>query len=225
MQSLYSGCEMQVFVDLTVKSARGNALATLSLCLLIAGCLSGCSLMAAPSRSDKAWLLDGSLALSRPVPPPSKLLAAAPLEVASDTPRASLKASSTENSNAASIVISRNDKTLTAMRPGESPLVLRTEGAQHLKAGSFSITQKQEDPLWYAPNRYFTKRSLSVPPEGSRERFKRAALGSRTLFLNDQTPIHSGPVWMQEIGGLQVKPSEMAQIYSMIAIGTRVEVR
>jgi lipoprotein-anchoring transpeptidase ErfK/SrfK len=66
---------------------------------------------------------------------------------------------------------------------------------------------------------------MVVPEEGSRERFKRAALGSKTIFLNNHTPIHSGPVWMQEIGGIRLNAAEMQQIFSAISVGTRVEVR
>lgn len=66
---------------------------------------------------------------------------------------------------------------------------------------------------------------MTVPEEGSRERFKRAALGPKTIFLNDHTPIHSGPVWMQEIGGIRLSPAEMRQVFSTVTVGTRVEVR
>ncbi len=94
-----------------------------------------------------------------------------------------------------------------------------------MPAGSFSVTVKEENPLWYAPPEYFAKRSLKVPEEGSRARFMRAALGHRALYLNNQTPIHSGPVWLHEIGGLRVKQPEMEQLYALVAVGTRVEVR
>jgi lipoprotein-anchoring transpeptidase ErfK/SrfK len=87
------------------------------------------------------------------------------------------------------------------------------------------VTLKEENPLWYAPREYFLKRSMAVPEEGSRERFKRAALGSKTIFLNNHTPIHSGPVWMQEIGGIRLSTAEMQQVFSTITVGTRVEVR
>lgn len=126
---------------------------------------------------------------------------------------------------AASIIISRKDKTVTALRPGQAPVIVKTEGTDLLKPGSYSVTVKEENPLWYAPASYFTNRSLAVPAEGSRERFKRAALGSKTLFLNDQTPIHSGPVWMKEIGGVRLDQQQMSQIFSSIGIGTPVEIR
>jgi len=123
------------------------------------------------------------------------------------------------------IVISRKDKTLTAISPGSSPLVFKSEGAQLLPEGTFSVTLKEENPLWYAPREYFLKRALPLPEEGSRERFKRAALGSKTIFLSDHTPIHCGPVWMEEIGGVRLEAAEMRQIFAMITVGTRVEIR
>jgi hypothetical protein len=109
--------------------------------------------------------------------------------------------------------------------PQTTNLVILSEGTQNLKAGSFSITLKEESPLWYAPNEYFTRRKINIPEEGSRARFMRAALGNRAIYLNDQTPIHSGPVWLGEIGGLRVDAKEMEQLFSLISIGTRVEVR
>jgi lipoprotein-anchoring transpeptidase ErfK/SrfK len=128
-------------------------------------------------------------------------------------------------SDISQIVISRSSQTITALRSGSTPQVFKAEGAQVLPQGSFSITLKEDKPLWYAPNEYFTKRSLPVPEQGSRSRFMRAALGQRALYLNDQTPIHSGPVWLREIGGLRLKSSDMDQLYSMITVGTRVEIR
>ncbi len=225
MQSLYSGCKMQVFRVITRIGSTRTAITRVALSIGSCIVLSGCAMLGAPSHSDKAWLLDGSLVLSRPVPVPTKTLVSNTSQASQPSPDTAGAGVTVEQPGVPSIIISREAKTLTAIRPGEAPLVLKTEGAQYLKEGSFSITQKQENPLWYAPRKYFTNRSMTVPEEGSRERFKRAALGSRTIFLNDQTPIHSGPVWMQEIGGLRVNPGEMSQIYSMISVGTRVEVR
>jgi hypothetical protein len=188
------------------------------------GMLSACGI-ASSATSDKTWLRDGSLALSRPVPSVS---ASSSSLADTASPRASLRPSSTDlaqSSDSSSIVISRKDKTLTAINPGSAPIVIRTEGAQHLPEGSFSVTLKEENPLWYAPREYFLKRSMVVPEEGSRERFKRAALGSKTIYLNNHTPIHSGPVWMQEIGGIRVSSAEMQQVFSTITVGTRVEIR
>jgi hypothetical protein len=188
------------------------------------GMLTACGITSS-STSDKAWLRDGSLALSRPVPSVSTSPSTS-TEAAS--PRASLRPVSTDltqSSESSSIVISRKEKTLTAINPGAAPITIKTEGAQYLPEGSFSVTLKEENPLWYAPREYFLKRSMVIPEEGSRERFKRAALGPKTIFLNNHTPIHSGPVWMQEIGGIRLSAAEMQQVFSAITVGTRVEVR
>lgn len=182
--------------------------------------LSACSLTTG-EQQDRTWLRDGSLGLSRPVP-------AASTTAGSTSPRASLRAdhaSTVDTGGSNFIVISRKDRTLTAISPNSSPLVFKSEGAQHLPEGTFSITLKEENPLWYAPREYFLKRSLTLPEEGSRERFKRAALGSKTIFLSNHTPIHSGPVWMEEIGGVRLGAAEMQQLFSMITVGTRVEIR
>ena len=203
-----------------MKAAHGRSIRLYMWVLGSALYLSGCSLTRGTPSNTGVWLNDGSLALSRPVPTPSRST--------QTTPSSSLDSSAAESpptTEKASLIISRRDKTITATRPGNSPLVVKTEGTQYLKEGSFSVTQKEQRALWYAPKEYFINRALPVPAEGSRERFKRAALGSQTLFLNDQTPIHSGPVWLKEIGGVRVKSSAMSEIYSMVQVGTRVEVR
>jgi hypothetical protein len=176
----------------------------------------GCATLGTRSSARDGWLENGSLTLSRPVP--------------SDTsaPRARLSdkaAESLMSTEVAHVVVSRSSQTITALQPGSAPQVFKAEGAQHLSQGTFSITVREEKPLWYAPNEYFTKRSLPVPKQGSRSRFMRAALGQRALYLNDQTPIHAGPVWLHEIGGLRIRHSDMEQLYSMVTVGTRVEVR
>ncbi len=192
--------------------------------LLIASSLNACGVTSDRS-SGKAWLQNGSLGLSRPVPAVSQSSTSTP---DTSSPRASLRptlSETVESANTNTLIISRNDKTLTAISPGSAPLVIKSEGAQLLPEGSFSVTQKEQNSLWYAPRDYFLRRSLAVPAEGSRERFKRAALGSKTIFLNDSTPIHSGPVWMEEIGGIRLNTDQMEQIFSMVTVGTRVEVR
>jgi hypothetical protein len=186
---------------------------TLSVCTLLA---TGCSSLGTRSPAAAGWLESGSLALSRPVPSETSATRARLSEKAA----ASLMASDVSH-----VVVSRSSRTITALNPSSAPQVFKAEGAQYLPQGTFSITVKEESPLWYAPNEYFTKRSIPIPEQGSRSRFMRAALGQRALYLNDQTPIHSGPVWLREIGGVRIKGSDMAQLYSLIPVGTRVEVR
>lgn len=163
------------------------------------------------------WLADGALGLSRPVPP------ARAVDV-----RASLAPEMFRAEDATvspQLIVSRRDRSITAIRPGEAPLVMKADGAQYLPPGSFSITARELAPLWYAPSRYFRRRSMSIPAEGSRERFKRAALGSRVLYLNNQVPIHSGPIWMEEIGGIRLSENDMVQLFSLATVGMRLDVR
>ena len=106
-----------------------------------------------------------------------------------------------------------------------APESFNAQVASSMRAGRYSVSLKQTSPLWYAPSSYFTARSLKVPPEGSRERFKRGALGARAIFLNEQTPIHSGPVGMPEIGGLRISSQDMSRIFESVQVGTVVDVR
>jgi lipoprotein-anchoring transpeptidase ErfK/SrfK len=207
---------MQGIARLMLRGMLVRGAAHLTIVGLLATSPVGCTSIKNPTNSGSQWLDSGSLALSRPVPTqgmPTKLHAAG------------LDSSTGAEREVARIVVSRNDRTITALRPGIPPIIVKAEGAQRLPTGSFSVTIKEENPLWYAPAEYFSKRSLQIPQEGSRARFMRAALGNRALYLNNQAPIHSGPVWLDEIGGIRVKQPDMEQLYSMIAVGTRVEVR
>lgn len=175
--------------------------------------LSACSQL--PSQSPSSSLLQsGVIAISRPIP--------APIIRADRGPQ---KTESIPVSTVESVIISRVDETITTFNSDGKPVVFRAEGTADLKPGAFTITAKEEHPLWYAPTSYFEKRLMPVPQEGSRDRFRRAALGNKALFLNNSTPIHSGPIWMEEIGGLRVKRSDMPTLFAMLDIGTRVEVR
>ncbi len=176
----------------------------------------GCVPMTSPNHS-KQLLSSGVIAISRPIPVASTNSFLATIATSSQ--------SSISENRAETVVISRTDATITAFNTLGTPLIFRAEGAEGLSPGSFTITVKEEQPLWYAPNVYFQRRSLKIPQEGSRDRFRRAALGKRAVFLNNRIPIHSGPVWLEEIGGLKVRSSDMSALYAMLDVGTRVEIR
>jgi hypothetical protein len=94
-----------------------------------------------------------------------------------------------------------------------------------MKPGSYAVALKQNDPLWYAPPTYFLRRGIQVPADGTKARFMRGALGSKAIFLDREIPIHSGPVWTEEIGGLRVSADDMARIFDAVTVGGRVDVR
>lgn len=191
--------------------------------ILLAVALGGCALFPtskpATSKTAHGWLADGSLAISRPIPPINSY----------PSDRASIRADSLPTQEVpvtqATVRISRATSSVTFSAPDSAPISFHAHIASSLRAGSYSVSLKQNNPLWYAPASYFRQREMRVPAEGSRERFKRGALGNQALFLNDQTPLHSGPVGSTEIGGLRLNPSDMAQLFELVQVGTAVEVR
>ena len=185
--------------------------------------LAGCGFWGSPShsatKSSRGWLQDGSLAISRPVPPVNSYT----------SERASLRTESLPEqapTHGQTVVrISRAAGKVTVSGTDGSPVSFNAHVARSLRPGQYSISLKQNNPLWYAPASYFRQRDMRVPAEGSRERFKRGALGNQALFLNDQTPLHSGPVGSSEIGGLRLNPEDMSELFELVAVGTVVEVR
>ena len=99
------------------------------------------------------------------------------------------------------------------------------DGADHLAPGKYQVLHKQRSALWYAPDAYFTSRSLPVPPEGDRARFRRGALGDFAIFLGKDLPVHSGPVWSSEIGGVRLDEADISRLYYSIDVGGSVEVK
>lgn len=99
------------------------------------------------------------------------------------------------------------------------------EGLDTIKPGSYSLVLKQRNPLWYAPDGYFLARALPVPPQGDKSRFRRGALGEFTLFLGKELPIHSGLLWLEEIGGIRLEDSIISKLYYSLAVGAPVEVQ
>lgn len=185
--------------------------------------LGGCSLLQSAKTpgtgSSRGWLTDGSLAISRPLPPVNVF----------PTERASLRQESFPSRSVpttqTTIRIQRAAGKLSLSGPETSPLSFNVHVASSLKSGRYTVALKQANPLWYAPASYFRQRDLKIPAEGSRERFKRGALGSQALFLSDQTPLHSGPVGTNEIGGLRLNPADMDELFKLVQVGTVVEVR
>ena len=183
---------------------------------------SGCSILSPltgqATSDDREWLMDGTLAISRPLPP---------IKLSSgDRSRLGSIAQIHSSSSPYTIVrINRSAGKLSLESPDSTPITVNAQVASTLRPGSYTVALKQANPLWYAPNTYFKQRSMRVPAEGSKERFKRGALGKQALFLNEQTPLHSGPVGTLELGGLRIAPQDMNRIFELVRVGTKVEVR
>ena len=123
------------------------------------------------------------------------------------------------------LVIDSSKHSLTIHRQGETPLVLKAQGAYAMKHGSFSVSRKETNPLWQAPPTYFLRRGLEVPPEGSPQRAMRGALGAQAIFLDQGRAIHSGAVWNDDVGGIKLSSQDMAMLFNVVGVGATVEVR
>ncbi len=123
------------------------------------------------------------------------------------------------------LIIDKSKHSLTLLRDGETPVVVRAQGAYAMKPGVFEVSRKEENPLWQAPPTYFLRRGLAVPAEGSSERSMRGALGAQALFLTQDVAIHSGPLWNDDVGGIKLSSADMALLFKVVGVGTKVEVR
>lgn len=168
--------------------------------------------------SAENWLPDGSVAIIRPIP--KQNLFSEPMA----RMRSPIKPE-IETATEPQLTVERTNHSMTLQIPGQSPITMRANGAYAMKAGTYSIALKQSDPLWYAPPTYFLRRGMKVPPEGSKARFMRGALGHKAIFIDKQIAIHSGPVWTEEIGGLRVSEEDMARLFESLPIGAKIQVR
>lgn len=202
--------------------------------------LAGCSSLFGPSESgptpamvvETNWLTDGLIAIARPVPAPSTSLAlkswdaptsGAELAVNSSTLLGFMPLPPTQAAAWLSIDTAR--QTIALMAGAEVVTTGTGEGLANLKPGTYRIAHKQRQPLWHAPTRYFEARGLPVPAEGDRARFRRGALGDLALFIDQDTPIHSGPIWASEIGGVKLDEAIITPLYEQLEVGAVIEVK
>lgn len=121
--------------------------------------------------------------------------------------------------------IDRGSKSVKLMS-GDSLILQATgaEGIASLPVGNFSIQHKQRAALWYAPDSYFSSRGLQTPTEGSRDRLLRGALGEFVLFIDESHPLHEGPIWSAEIGGVRLDESDISRMYYQLDLGALVSI-
>lgn len=68
-------------------------------------------------------------------------------------------------------------------------------------------------------------RQLESPPQGDKQRYRRGALGDFAIFLNQDTPLHCGPIWLGEIGGLRLSEADLSRLYYQVETGSVVEIK
>lgn len=195
---------------------------------------SGCSVFSgglssgshSSGQTSDTWMRDGSVALSRPVPTHEVLDLSAELEidpVLGFMPSQKPEVRPSRQGNW--LRINRSSRKLELMKGDESAVSISGDGVQALQPGTYKIIHKQETPLWYAPDAYFEVRDLDLPSNNENERYRRGALGTAAVFLDQDTPIHNGPIWREEIGGVRVDDQGIQAIFAALPVGAVVEIR
>lgn len=181
--------------------------------------LGGCSLFGgsiSEQSSPAVWKKDGSIVLSRVAPVP--VLNESKGELLGFLPQKSRSADHW-------LAINKSTRTIEVMNGDQALISLKSEGVEQLQPGRYQVIHKQKDPLWYAPDKYFTSRLINVPPEGSKERYRKGALGDFVVYFDPALPIHSSPVPSDEVGGVRLGSTDMSRLYYSLDIGSVVEVR
>ncbi|NLF25609.1 MAG: L,D-transpeptidase [Deltaproteobacteria bacterium] len=166
------------------------------------------------TQQSSNFLQSGSIVISSPVP---KISSPSPIKMFGFLP-------SQKSQQQYWLSIDRSTETIALMRGEDVVSESKAEGVASLPTGSFSVAHKQKDPLWHAPDSYFTSRNLPLPPEGDRSRLLRGALGGAAIFLDSQAPIHSGVLWTSEIGGVRLSEDALLTIYEHLDLDSQIYV-
>ena len=121
--------------------------------------------------------------------------------------------------------IVRNSRRLLLHRGKGVIKEIQGEGDISIEEGEYYLQHKQKEPLWYAPDDYFKRRRLAVPPVGNRLRYRRGALGKYALYPTTTFAIHCGPIWSEDVGGLRISLADLSSIYYLMPIGAPIIVR
>ena len=208
---------MKIFNKIALKKIFITALAGAPL-LLLSACgtirfeeyVPGATETSSPQTSKK-WNQDGMIAMSRPLP---SINSTSSLTGLGFIPSA----------KGSWLAIDRGTGEVQLMEEKKSISSAFGVGANRLQPGTYEIQHKQRNAPWYAPDAYYKARGLPVPPEGDKTRYMRGALGEFVLYIDKSTPIHSGPIWNPEIGGVKVDEITLAKIYYSLEVGDTIRV-
>lgn len=175
-------------------------------------------------QDQPSFLESGSISISRPVPQfngePARVMAFMPV-----LPEIPELPGRIDPEQKLSVVIDVTSKTISVKRGTEELIQSDITASEDLTKGEFSVTLKQASPLWYAPDDYFLMRGQEPPIEGSSERYRKGALGSYAIFLNDGVIIHSSPIPDPLINGFLLDDDKITSIYSILEPGMRIIVQ
>ena len=160
------------------------------------------------------WLEDGSIVLSRTVPEANlttsgRIFSFLPNNLEDNTTwlKINREAGTIEMANGLSVTEIKSGSNFDLLTPG-----------------TYKVIHKQENPLWYAPDEYFTSRNLDIPASGDKSRYLRGALGEFAIYISPEVPLHCGPFSLPELGGLQLDKAQLEMLYARLAVGSYVKV-
>jgi hypothetical protein len=172
------------------------------------------SLLLTDARAGERWFTSGSLVLSRPAP--RRSVASRPSLALGFSPRQD-SAVSLEIDTGLGVGVLRSNNGIQSNVPMLS--------VSDLPPGKYTVVHKQHRPAWYAPDEYFVRRNLPVPPQGDATRYLRGALGERAIYLDDQRSLHASPIECDEVRGVRMKETEIARLFDSLPVGSTVLVR
>jgi len=123
------------------------------------------------------------------------------------------------------VELNKEKHTLSVYRGRNLIKEMDIEGELSVSDGTYPVQVKRKRLTWNAPDDYFTKRNMPVPPQNDKSRFLRGAYGAYAIRLNEKDYIHSAPMLTSEIGGVRLKRADFASIYYMIPVGANVVVK
>ncbi len=166
------------------------------------------------SSDNTQWQTSGSITIARPLP-----------EVTTVMPSRMLGFLPSQSPKGTWLSIDRENHKVSLMDGADEVTSCTAKGLESLDPGRFELAHKQRNPLWYAPESYFTNRNLPVPSEGDSGRYLRGALGDFALFLDADTPLHSAPFLSDEISGVRLEEQSLAKMYYSLGVGDIVLVK
>lgn len=170
---------------------------------------------------DVAWNQDGSITVVRPLPAIIQSESSPVLQGFLPNTKQRVE---TLTPITPKVELRLEQQTLTLKLTDGSQKAFAVRVGSNVSRGTQTIIHTQRAPLWHAPDQYFSKRNLPIPARGSRERMLRGALGPLALFLDADTAIHSGSVWAEEVGGVQMEIEALEQLSKHLSTGSSLEI-
>jgi hypothetical protein len=187
-------------------------------CLVFALILVGCAgTDSQPNKSTtiKAnWLKDGSISISRKIPAITEAnhsaLGFMPFQASSPK---------------VTILLSEGRIQLGSKNLSSSAKGLKPKNIAQLTTGNYLVSIIENTPVWHASDQYFLERGMTIPKEGSKERYLKAVLGQNAIFLNDGSVIYSSKFGSDQIKGVNLKQKDFKKVAQLLNVGAQVVIK